>query len=89
MAKVTGSNPVSPTKMIKYLKKKEHPSVFLKGFLGGLGWTVGATLGFAIFVAVVSMILNLLGGLPVVGNFLANIIHFTSEALKTKVTVTR
>ena len=74
---------------MKFFAKKEHPSFFLKGFLSGLGWAIGATLGFAIFVAVVSMTLNLLGGVPYLGNLFANIIHFTSEALKTRVTVTK
>lgn len=57
--------------------------------MSGLGWAVGATLGFAIFVTVVSMILNLLGGMPYVGGILADIVHFTNEALETKVTVTK
>jgi len=75
--------------MIKFMTKKEHPFSFFKGFLSGLGWSIGATLGFAIFVALVSMILNLLGGVPFIGNFLANLVHFTNEALKTKVTLTK
>ena len=75
--------------MLDFFAKKKQPSLFLKGFLGGLGWAVGATLGFAIFVAVLSMILNLLGGMPFIGSVLANIIHFTNEALKTRVTITK
>jgi len=76
--------------MLKLFKKAKHnPSFFLKGFLAGLGWAVGATLGFAIFVTLLSMILNLLGGLPYIGSVLADIIHFTNQALKTKITVTQ
>lgn len=75
--------------MIRFLTKKEHHSLILKGFLGGLSWAVGATLGFALFVALVSMTLNLLGGLPFIGGILAEIIHFTNEALRTKVTITK
>ena len=75
--------------MLKFFKKKESPSLFLKGFMSGLGWAVGATLGFAIFVAVLSMVLQFLGGVPYLGNILADIIHFTNQALKTKVTLTR
>lgn len=75
--------------MSKLSPKKVHQSQFFKGFIGGLGWSVGATLGFAVFVALISMILNLLGGLPHIGNVLADIVIFTNEALKTKVAVTQ
>jgi len=75
--------------MSKQIIKKTNQSRFLRGFIGGLGWSIGATLGFAIFVAVISMAFNLLGGLPYIGNILADIVIFTNEALRSKVTVIR
>jgi hypothetical protein len=54
--------------------------VIFKGFLSGLGWMVGATLGFTILVAV----LNWLDGLPIIGNFIAAIVEMTNRALETR-----
>jgi hypothetical protein len=68
---------------------KKPGSLLFKGFLSGLGWSLGATFGFTILVTILSVILNFLGGMPFVGSILADLIHFTNEALKTKVTVSK
>ena len=56
----------------------------LKGFLAGLGWMIGATIGFALLLAFITLILNWAGGLPVFGEILANIIEATNRALEAK-----
>lgn len=55
---------------------------FLQGFVGGLGWSLGATLGFVVIVGLISWVLGLLGGLPIVGDFFANLISTTEQALE-------
>lgn len=55
-----------------------------KGFVRGTGWALGATFGFAIIVAVLGFLLQVLGGLPVVGNWFAQIIEATNKAIEAR-----
>ncbi len=55
---------------------------FKRGFITGIGTAFGATVGFAIVSTVIIFILNQLGGLPLVGNWIANIVKVTQGALK-------
>jgi hypothetical protein len=55
---------------------------FLANFIAGIGWGIGATIGLTIFLALFSWILGLLGGLPLIGQFFANLIEVTNSALK-------
>lgn len=71
--------------MIKESLKK----AFLRGFLSGLGWMIGATIGFALLLTLLTLILNWAGGLPVVGEILANIIEATNRALEAKKLIPR
>lgn len=57
---------------------------FIANFIAGVGWGIGATVGLAIFLAIFTWILQLLGGLPLVGKFFADLIEVTNEALKLK-----
>ncbi|MDO8504086.1 MAG: DUF5665 domain-containing protein [bacterium] len=54
-----------------------------QNFLGGMAWSLGATTGLAIIIAILTFILGRLGGLPLVGEWLANIVAETSRALET------
>jgi len=63
--------------------------IFLKNFIGGLGWMTGATIGFALFIAFLSLIFKWLGGLPIIGDFAANLIEVTNKALETKKSLSR
>ena len=56
--------------------------IFYKNFLGGLGWAAGTTIGFALFVALLSYIINALGGIPIIGDVIARIIESTTQALR-------
>lgn len=60
-------------------EKKRHP--FWDGFIGGIGWSFGATVGFAIISTILVLILRQLGGLPVIGDWLASVVQATTEAL--------
>lgn len=64
--------------------KSKNKRIFIKNFIAGIGWTAGATVGFGILIALISLILKWLGGLPLVGNFFANLIKVTNNALKAK-----
>ena len=65
------------------IPEKKH-EVFLKNFVAGLGWMTGATLGFALLLTFIGVIFRWLGGLPFIGEFLANLIDLTNKALETK-----
>jgi len=67
--------------------KQKNQIIFLKHFIAGLGWMAGATIGFALFITLLSLVLKWLGGLPVIGNFAASLIESTSQALETKKTL--
>lgn len=64
--------------------KENKRQAFINNFVGGLGWMVGATFGFTIFVLLISLLFKLLGGLPIIGDFFASLIEVTNQALETK-----
>lgn len=67
--------------------KSKYCQLFLKNFLRGLFWAIGATIGFGLFITLLGIILNWLGGLPLIGNFFAAVIEFTNEALELRKTI--
>jgi hypothetical protein len=69
-----------------FLKKR---SIFIKNFIAGLGWMTGATLGFALLLTILGIVFSWLGGLPFIGEFIANLIDLTNKALETKRTLVR
>ena len=64
-------------------------TILLNNIIAGLGWMTGATFGFALLITLISLIFKWLGGLPFIGEFVANIIDVTNQALRTKGTITR
>lgn len=60
----------------------KNKTIFIKSFIGGLGWMTGATVGFALLLTILSLVLRWLGGLPLIGDFFADLISTTQEALK-------
>lgn len=59
--------------------------IFFQNFVSGIGWAVGATVGFVLFLTFFSFILRKLGGVPLVGKWAAKIIAATDDALKGKI----
>ena len=55
---------------------------FIQGLVAGIGWGLGATVGVVILLWVLGWIFSFLGGLPVIGNFFADVISATREALE-------
>ena len=65
-------------------KGSGHLAIFTRNFTAGMGFMIGATIGFSLFLAIMSLVLNFLGGLPIVGDFFANVIVVTNRALEVK-----
>jgi ABC-type amino acid transport system permease subunit len=59
-------------------------NTFTHNFIGGIAWGLGVTVGLALIAYILSLLVNIFGGLPLVGDWLANIVDVTLEALKTK-----
>lgn len=58
------------------LKNNNHTgraTFFIQGILSGLGWSFGATIGFAIVFGVITFVLAQLGALPVIGQFFTDL----------------
>lgn len=64
-------------------QKIKKRSIQLKeGFYRGLGWSFGVTVGFVFISTVGIMLLQKLGGLPIIGKFIADIVEATNAALQ-------
>ncbi len=50
--------------------------ILINNFIGGIAWALGATVGLAIIVAILGVILQNINLVPFVGNFVADIINF-------------
>lgn len=57
---------------------------FLRNFIGGIATALGLTVGIALVSYFLSFIVSSLGGLPLVDNFLANIVNLTIDSLSRK-----
>lgn len=55
--------------------------IFFVNFIGGIGWVLGMTLGVSLLVLITSSIISALGGMPIIGSWIAKIIAVTQQAL--------
>ena len=62
-------------------KKVSIPELLKRGFYSGIGWAFGVTVGFVIVSTIIVMILQNLGGLPLIGSWIANIVEETQAQL--------
>jgi hypothetical protein len=78
-----GSAKLVKLEALKNLKIAYIPynELFKEGVMAGLGWAVGATIGFVLISTLLVFVLNLLGGLPIIGSLIASIIQSTQEQL--------
>jgi hypothetical protein len=73
--------------MLKKLKEERNglnfsaKQLFKDGFISGLGWSFGVTIGFVLISTLVVAVLSSLGGLPLVGSFIADIVDETQKQL--------
>ncbi|HJX01726.1 MAG TPA: DUF5665 domain-containing protein [Candidatus Humimicrobiaceae bacterium] len=54
---------------------------FKKGFFQGLGWSFGVTIGFVLLSMILILILQSLGGLPLIGKWIASVVEATQLQL--------
>ncbi|HUV42325.1 MAG TPA: DUF5665 domain-containing protein [Patescibacteria group bacterium] len=64
--------------------KEKYLIIFFKNFIGGIGWAIGATLGFALLIYILGLILGRLGGLPLIGDWFARLIEAANQALEAR-----
>jgi len=50
-------------------RAKVYKMNFVRGITFGLGSAIGGTIGFAIVLAILALLLNVLGGFPVIGDW--------------------
>lgn len=55
--------------------------LFLANFLGGLAWGLGSVLGATLIVALMLFLLNALGGLPLIGDYITDIAESISQGM--------
>lgn len=65
--------------MKNLLTKKEH---FKYGFIQGLGWSFGVSVGFVLISILLVLLLQALGGLPLIGSWIASIVEATQKQLQ-------
>lgn len=53
---------------------RNRKDIFVNNFIGGIAWGLGATVGLAIILAVLSFFINQLNPLPIFGSFIANLL---------------
>jgi len=63
------------------MKAKYYLNLFKEGLVRGMAWAFGATIGFIVISTITVFILRHLGGLPLVGNFIASIVEATLDQL--------
>ncbi len=55
---------------------KKRKTIFFDNFIGGIAWALGATVGLALIVTLLTIIAKNVNIIPVVGNFVAGVIEF-------------
>ena len=62
-------------------KHSSYKKLFKDGIVSGIGWAFGVTIGFVIISTALVLFLEKLGGLPVIGSWIASIVDATQTQL--------
>ncbi len=57
---------------------------FIHGLLSGLGWGIGVTFGTALFITIISILVSKIDFVPILGQFLADVIRVAQANLANK-----
>lgn len=63
---------------------KAQKKIIFDNLLGGVGWAIGASLGFSLLLTLVSFILTQVNVIPVIGNFAAQLETYVEQAQNNK-----
>lgn len=63
-------------------KKRPKRDIFKAGIVGGLGWAFGVTIGFAIISIIIIFLIDRAGGIPLIGDWIANVVEATQTQLE-------
>jgi len=58
---------------------RSRKQIFINNFLGGMAWALGATIGLALIAIILALILKNISLIPVIGNFVAEVIRFVVQ----------
>jgi len=61
---------------------------FREGFVHGVGWSFGVSVGFVLVSTLLVILFNALGTLPVIGDGIASIVAATQESLLRRTIIT-
>ncbi len=56
--------------------------IFLNNIIGGIGWGLGATIGFSIIVTIITYVLRQINLMPFIGTFATDITAFVLKNLQ-------
>lgn len=66
------------------MTKRKIVDIAKDGLISGIFWSFGVTIGFVIISTVVVAVLSRFDTLPVIGNFVANIVEQTQYTLQNR-----
>lgn len=61
--------------------------IFKHSIIAGIGWAFGVTIGFVMVSTVIVFGLRQLGGLPLIGNWIADVVETTQSQLYSRTPV--
>lgn len=73
--------------MKQSVEEHDKKAMFLRGVIAGIGWALGVTIGFVLVSTVLAFLLKNAGGLPLIGDWIANIVESTIEQLSRRAPV--
>ena len=56
--------------------EKSKKKIIVNNFIGGLAWSLGATVGIAVIITILGFIIKHVNLVPYVGNFVTGVIDF-------------
>ncbi|MBI5044455.1 MAG: hypothetical protein HZC02_00875 [Candidatus Levybacteria bacterium] len=62
--------------VVKHAKKKSFHGLAASSFVAGIFWALGVTIGFSIFIAILSLLSQYLTYIPFIGPFISGFLNF-------------